>query len=225
MLRLYKQRPNFQIMPGGIADQAGGLINISCDIGAPWRNADVMSVVLIVQCLLEAIVKKVRKLLFMIVGKSVLVSVFSSQPLATRRALTLSPLHLKTHVVLMHVCPESRTSSYALKCFNFSISSYFAFIKSLSFWFFVILVSFANFVVFGGNGFQWTASKLTLDSDKSLLRTLYQCYKGISEGTTSVRISTFFPPSIFHLFSLFIKIVYLNNICLHIFPTMWTIRQ
>ena len=103
-------------------------------------------------------------------------------------------------MVLLHVCPESRTSPDALKCLNFSISSYFAFIKSLSFWFSVIMMSFVNFVVFGGNGFQWTTSKLTLDSDKSLLRTLYQCYKGISEGTTSVRIMTFFPSSIFHLF-------------------------
>ena len=33
----------------------------------------------------------------------------------------------------------------------------------------------ANSVVFGGSGFQWTTSRLTLDSDKSLLRTLYQC--------------------------------------------------
>ena len=94
-----------------------------------------MSVVLIVNCLLEGIGKKVWKLLFMIVGESVLVSVFSSEPPARRRALTLSSLQLKTHVILIHVCPESGTSSYALKCFNFLISSYFASIKSLSFCF------------------------------------------------------------------------------------------
>ena len=34
-------------------------------------------------------------------------------------------------------------------------------------------MAFANSVVFGGNNFQWTASRLTLDSDKSLLQTLY----------------------------------------------------
>ena len=35
-------------------------------------------------------------------------------------------------------------------------------------------MALANSVVFRGNGFQWTASRLTLDSDKSLLQTLYQ---------------------------------------------------
>ena len=79
---------------------------------------------------------------------------------------------VKTHVVLTHVCPESGTSLYALKCFNFSISSYFAFIKLLPFWFSIIIMALANSVVFRGNGFQWTASRLTLNSDKSFSWTL-----------------------------------------------------
>ena len=128
-------------------------------ISLPCKNADLMSVVFIVQLLMDEIARKILMVPFPTVGLSLGIINSSSNPLTTRRAFVCPSLFVITHLVDRVCWPQSLTSWYVLKCCSFCNSASFADVSLLLMLFcFSTELTFASSVI----NCHWTWSRFTL---------------------------------------------------------------